>query len=176
MATGASHDALDSSFTRLDLTEHDDYACFLGTHAIGLAALYDYHASFVRETLGMPAVDYPGMLLDDLAEIDITMEALPKIEILGDHEPAGIAYVLSGSRLGLAMIRKQPYWGATHGRASRFMEDESGIATWKAVSTWLKRQPGNGPLAEAASRAAMAAFDTYEKALRLALAQSAVRA
>lgn len=176
MATGASHDALDSSFTRLDLTERDDYACFLGTHAIGLVALYDYHANFVRETLGMPAVDYPGMLLDDLAEIDISMEALPKIEILGDHEPAGIAYVLSGSRLGLAMIRKQPYWGATHGRASRFMEDESGIATWKAVSTWLKQQPGNGPLAEAASRAAMAAFDTYEKALRLALAQSAVRA
>lgn len=161
MATGPAHSVLDSSFGSLDLDDRDDYARFLLAHAIGLMPLFGIYRDFVTRELAVPSPDFPGMLAADLADLGMTVPNIPNVCVDDGLSAPGIAYVVSGSRLGLTMIRRDGYWGRTHGQPSRYMEDDSGLQVWKSLVAWMKRTAASPEEEQRAAQAALAAFDVF---------------
>ena len=168
-ATRKSHATLDAAFGSLDLLRKEDYARFLRGHAIGMASLFVPFRRFVESDLGMNCPDYLAMLATDLSALG-PADDRASLEPAGAVTPAAAGYVVAGSRLGLAMIRKQSYWGRDHGSPSAYMEDDLGLAIWKEAATVLKARPADTSHAE--PRAAVVAFDTF----RAAFAASALTA
>lgn len=163
-ATSASHDRLDTAFGSLDLSERADYARFLAGHAIGMSALFPAFRTFVERDLGTPCPDYPAMLSSDLATLGIDAGDLPNVAVSDGLTPLATAYVLAGSRLGLAMIRRNGYWGKAQGHPSAYMEDERGQAIWKDVVARLKQSQLTEGDAAPERAGAIAAFDTFSEA------------
>ncbi|HKX78488.1 MAG TPA: biliverdin-producing heme oxygenase [Novosphingobium sp.] len=163
-ATGPSHQRLDASFGSLALTDRADYARFLAAHFIGLASLMPLVQDFAERELAFTAPDMLSMLRQDLAELGPKAEDLPRMKAPPDLAPLGVTYVVAGSRLGLAMIRKQDYWGRGQGLASRYMEDEQGLALWRVLAVWLRTRAA--PAADAARhcQSAITAFDLFGRA------------
>lgn len=163
-ATSASHALLDAAFGSLKMDDRADYARFLSGHAIGLAPLFNSFRVFVEQDLGTACPDYPEMLRQDLAALGIDRAQLPQVAAAGTLTPAATGYVMAGSRLGLAMIRRQGYWGAAHGHPSAYMEDERGLAIWKQAAGVLKQRELDDAQALAEREAAVAAFETFRAA------------
>jgi heme oxygenase (biliverdin-IX-beta and delta-forming) len=163
-ATRASHEKLDAAFGSLQMAQRDDYVRFLSGHAIGLAPMFAAFCSFVEKDLGLACPDYPAMLRDDLAKLDINADALPRVPVQGDLSPAAIGYVVSGSRLGLTVIGRAGYWGRENGLPSSYMEDTQGLTVWKATAAHLKQQELSDEAAAPERAAAIAAFDTFRAA------------
>lgn len=163
-ATKASHETLDAAFGALDLSLRQDYVRFLGGHAIGMAPLFASFRSFVEGELGLHCPDYPAMLQADLAALDVDASTLATIEAASPLTPAGTGYVISGSRLGLAMIARKGYWGREHGLPSAYMDDQQGLAIWKQAAAHLKQDAPDEADAAHERDAAVAAFDTFRAA------------
>ncbi|WP_156840215.1 biliverdin-producing heme oxygenase [Novosphingobium aquimarinum] len=161
IATGPAHSALDKSFGSLDLDDRGDYARFLLAHAIGLMPLFSTYREFVTQELRMPTPDFTGMLAADLGDLGLETPSIPEVSLDDDLSAPGIAYVVSGSRLGLTMIRRNGYWGRAHGQPSRYMEDDSGLEVWKSLVGWMKQKAASEQDEERASRAALTAFDVF---------------
>jgi heme oxygenase len=163
-ATRASHETLDAAFGSLNLAARDDYVRFLSGHAIGLASLARAFRRFVEDELDLACPDYVTMLREDLAQLGVDADALPQRAAAAEISPAAAGYVISGSRLGLAMLSGQGYWGRDNGVPSAYMEDTQGLTVWKAAVAHLKdAQPGDQDAARE-RRAAVAAFDTFRNA------------
>lgn len=173
-ATAASHETLDGAFGSLDLRLRSDYVRFLSGHAIGMTPLYASFRSFVTDELGMACPDFPAMLQSDLAGLGVDVAELPAIAPASELTAQGSGYVIAGSRLGLAMIRKAGYWGRDHALPSAYMEDDAGLAIWKATAAHLKRTVTDEPEAHRQSMAAVAAFETFRAAFT-ATAAAAVK-
>jgi heme oxygenase len=163
-ATAASHATLDSAFGSLDLAERADYARFLCGHAIGIAPLFGSFRAFVEGDLGLDCPDYPAMLRTDLAALGIDAAGLPSLGTPTELTPSATGYVIAGSRLGLAMIRKGGYWGRSHALPSAYMEDEAGLAIWKQAAAHLKQDELDSVRAVRECAGAIAAFDTFREA------------
>lgn len=173
-ATQASHELLDAAFGSLDMTERHDYVRFLRGHAVGLAPLFPTFRRFVEDDLGLACPDYSAMLRDDLAKLDVDIDALPRIPAQGDLSPAASGYVVSGSRLGMTVIGRAGYWGRDHGNPSSYMEDTQGLAVWKAAAAHLKQHELSAAEAASERAAAVAAFNTFRAAFE-ATAPATVR-
>jgi len=171
-ATAASHATLDAAFGSLDLSDRDDYIRFLRGHAMGLAPLFDDFRSFVEGDLGLPCPDYPRMLAADLHALGEGPGGL-SVPAAAQTTPSATGYVIAGSRLGLAMIRKRGYWGHANALPSAYMEDEQGIAIWREAAARLKGLPADATGREA--RAAVAAFDTFRAAFAASAPTAPVR-
>jgi heme oxygenase len=163
-ATAASHETLDSAFGSLDLSARSDYVRFLRGHAIGMAPLHAGFCAFVEGELHGECPDYPAMLRSDLAALGVDNAQLPQVAAPAALSPPATAYVLAGSRLGLAMIRKAGYWGRDHGLPSAYMEDDAGRAIWKDLVARFKAKIPDPAQAARESAAAVAAFDTFREA------------
>ena len=163
-ATKASHETLDAAFGSLDMSDRDDYVRFLSGHSVGLAPMFAAFRSFVEDELGLVCPDYPAMLREDLAQLQVDASALPNVMAQGDLSPAATGYVVSGSRLGLAVIGRSGYWGRDHGVPSSYMEDAQGHAVWKATVASLKQTEMTEDEAAPERAAAVAAFDTFRAA------------
>lgn len=166
-ATHASHESLDGMFGSLDLTNREGFARFLGAHLIGTRALQASFDDFVSSELRLAPPDFAAMLEADLAAMQFDPHTLPAIEPDTAMAPAGIAYVISGSRLGLAMIRKQEYWNKQAGTASRYMEDMTGLAVWRALVGWMNERTPTEAEASAIGASAVYAFDVFREAFML---------
>lgn len=165
--TRASHDRLDAAFGALDLGATEDCVRFLAAHAIALKALDAPFRRFVEEELAMPCPDFPAMLTADLAARGLAMDSLPAARpdtaVYAPCGAAGVAYVIAGSRLGNAVIRAEGYHGRETGLSSRYMEDDTGHAVWKALNTWARARsfgPSEERAVEAAALATFAHFET----------------
>jgi heme oxygenase len=163
-ATAASHETLDGAFGSLDLTERGDYVRFLSGHAIGMAPLFDSFRAFVEDDLQIDCPDFTAMLRTDLAALGVDAGALPSVTPPAALSKSATAYVVAGSRLGLAMIRKAGYWGRSHDLPSAYMEDDAGRAIWKDVVARLKQRIPDQDEAAREGAAAVAAFDTFREA------------
>lgn len=163
-ATAASHEMLDSAFGSLDMSDRNDYARFLSGHAMGLAPLFGHFRSFVEGDLGLECPDYPAMLRADLASLGIDAEDLPVVQQSAALSPTATGYVIAGSRLGLAAISRNGYWGRAHALPSAYMEDARGLAVWKDVAARLKQIVPDEAEAKREGAAAVAAFDTFRAA------------
>jgi len=163
-ATSASHETLDSAFGSLDLSMRADYVRFLAGHAIGMASLFPGFRSFVEGELQRECPDYLAMLHGDLAALGLDSDDLPQVAPPSALSPPATAYVVAGSRLGLAMIRKGGYWGREHGLPSAYMEDDVGRAIWKDLVARFKAEVPDAGTAAREGAAAVAAFDTFREA------------
>jgi heme oxygenase len=112
------------------------------------------------------------MLRKDLAALGVDAGNLPSVSSPSELTPIGAGYVVSGSRLGLTMIRRAGYWGSEHALPSAYMEDEFGLAIWKAASAYLKRDDIDLSAAQRDSTAAVAAFETFRAAFTASAPQA----
>ena len=168
MATGPSHARLDEAFGSLDLANEADLRRFLGAHAMALSPLFSTFHRFVESELALPCPDFPAMLAADLATLGQPVSALIALDIpqavVPEEGAAGVCYVIAGSRLGNAVIRRDGYHGRNSGSPSRYMEDDTGLAVWKALVPWFAKQEFSAVEAAAIEGAALAAFTTFETA------------
>lgn len=163
-ATRASHEDLDAAFGALDLADRGEYGRFLTAHYIAVAPLYPAFRDFCAAELDVAAPDFPGMLRDDLAEIGLDASALPVLAAPVTLDPAEVTYVLAGSRLGIAAIRKHDYWGRSHATACRYMEDTDGLAVWRGLTAWMRGRPCVSPAPEPRGASALTAFALFREA------------
>jgi heme oxygenase len=171
-ATASSHDTLDKAFGSLDLTVHEEYVRFLCGHAIGIRPLFATFRSFVENDLGVACPDYPVMLHDDLAALGVDAADLPAVEVPSTLTPLATGYVVAGSRLGLAVIRKKGYWGQAHALPSAYMEDNAGQAIWKDAVARLKSEVSDKSVLDREGAAAIAAFGTFRDAFAASMTES----
>ena len=168
MATGPSHQRLDAAFGSLDLANKDDLRRFLCAHAMALSPLFSTFHRFVERELALPCPDFPAMLAADLAALGQPVAALTALDIpqaiVPEEGAAGVCYVIAGSRLGNAVIRRDGYDGRDTGRPSRYMEDDTGHEVWKALVPWFAGRPFSAVETAAIEGAALAAFTTFETA------------
>jgi heme oxygenase len=165
-ATSASHASLDSAFGSLDLATKADYVRFLSGHAMGIAPLFASFRSFVEDELHLTCPDYPAMLHDDLAALGTDAVQLPRVSPSAALTPSAVGYVIAGSRLGLAAIRRHGYWGRVHDLPSAYMEDDLGLTIWKETAAKLKHIVPDETDAAHEAAAAVAAFDTFSDAFK----------
>lgn len=163
-ATKASHETLDAAFGSLDLSTREDYVRFLRGHAMGTAPLFASFRTFCEDVLGTPCPDYPAMLRADLAALDVSTDDFAAVPPPGAMSPSATGYVISGSRLGLAMIARKGYWGQANGLPSAYMDDQSGLAIWKEAVARLKQDVPEEAEAVREREAAVAVFDTFRAA------------
>jgi heme oxygenase len=182
-ATAAAHERLDAGFSGLALATREGYARFLRAHALGMAPLFAPFRAFLEDELRLPCPDYPTLLAADLAALgEPSVSTGSAAESVTDLDPtleapgagAGVAYVVCGSRLGLAVIRQRGTWGETHGIATRYIADMQGHAAWKALVPRLRATQSSDPATNAESRAARAAalfsFNTFARAFAVSAA------
>lgn len=171
-ATGPSHEALDAAFGSLALDTRAGLTRFLAAHAAGLAPVFPAFRDYLEGTLGIACPDYPAMLRADLEALDADPGACPQTlaplsaPVLpeGPGADAGIAYVVCGSRLGLAVIRQRGYWGEAQGFRSAYMTDGRGHEAWKALVPVLRTRDRAPAEVEAARAGALATFDLFARA------------
>lgn len=107
--TRAAHEALDAHFAALDLSDRGDYATFLLAHA---AAFLPVEAALTEAGAARLFPEWREMvrgawLVEDLAAMGLSIPDTVAPPLLPDDAAiCGAAYVLEGSRLGAAVLRK----------------------------------------------------------------------
>lgn len=137
-ATREAHDRVDARYSSLNLSDRDDYATFLALHAAAFIPAEEAltragAADFIPDWTGMRRAD---ALMADLA--DLGLIATPSDRpIAYDGTPAilGGAYVLEGSRLGGAMLRRQ----VGDGLPRRFLDSVQPPGRWRAFVADIDR-------------------------------------
>lgn len=107
--TAAEHDRVDRLFSRFDLGRMEDYRLFLSAQAaahLPVEAALDA-ASAERVMADWPARRRAHLLLADLQQLALPRpEPVEAPELVGDAAIIGAIYVLEGSRLGGAMLKR----------------------------------------------------------------------
>lgn len=165
--TRDAHDIVDAAFGALNLADRDDYRRFLAAHFMATAPLQPILGQFCEQQLGRPAPDFLGQLRSDLVALDIDANGLPALDQPGDLDPRAVAYVMAGSRLGLSMLRRQPYWGKGDENSSSYMEDGEGIMLWRALLDWFAGQQADQAEVETVCAAARRCFVVFETAFAM---------
>jgi heme oxygenase len=152
--TAQDHERLDQLLGACDLSTRDGLTHFLMAHACGMASVAPVAARFVAQHLGQTMPDVCAMIAEDLA--DLGAPDVPLGDAMPDGGGAGAAYVLIGSRMGVAALRSRGVWSPG---SSRYMEDRSLLALWPPMLAWLRDAPADDADALATARASFAAFE-----------------
>jgi|SRR5579863_8541614 len=148
-ATAPLHGEIDALFGAFDLGRRDGLTRFLMAQAIGMAACQPHTQRFGQAKLGCSPPDYGEVLKADLAALGVHGEQLPRLSLPGNFESdwfendwagAGIFYVVAGSRMGAAVLRKRATaltpGGPAHSVCGYFAVGE-GPAMWRLFREWL---------------------------------------
>jgi heme oxygenase len=162
-ATRREHGAVDAAFSRFDLSRAGEYAAFLSRQA---AAHLPTERALDQAGAGTILPDWAarrraGLLEADLAELGVARPA-PIAPPVFDTEAAllGGLYVLEGSRLGAAVLRRR----LAAETPARFLAAASPQGAWPGLLTLLEeRLSREGELDEAVG-AARAVFRCFELA------------
>ncbi len=160
-ATRDAHDRVDARFAALDLADRADYADFLTAQARAYLpleeALTDAGAANLIED--WVATRRGALLLADLADLGIDRpETFAPPPLGNDAEMVGALYVLEGSRLGGAMLRKS----VPDSLPARFLSARTPGGHWKRVIATLERNLYSDARIEAATNGAIRAFALFE--------------
>lgn len=163
-ATRSAHDALDRLFSRLDLSERDEYASFLTAHA---AAFLPVEDALTKGGIERILPRWPDMRRGRQLRADIDALGLkmpppvtpPALE--SDAAMLGAAYVLEGSRLGGKLIGP----GVGAGFPASFLTHK-GPMRWAEFVAVLDRELLLPDDLQLASTAAIATFGSFSDAAR----------
>jgi heme oxygenase len=131
-ATAANHERVDRLFSQLDLGLDAAYLLFLTAQAAAHLPIED-----AMEAAGVSAliVDWPDrrrsdLLLADLAELGVEPpSAVPAPTLAGEPAILGAAYVLEGSRLGGAFLKR----GLKPHAPRRFLAAAQSPGAWRKL-------------------------------------------
>jgi heme oxygenase len=162
-ATRNDHALLDRMLLRLNLSLADDYRLFLSFHIAALPALRRYWRPEDRE-------DFEAMIrclqFDLGAMADPTQLPIPCSEVPADSHGIGIAYVIRGSRLGAAALRRS----IPDSFQTSYL-DFSPAVSWPQFLAQLECIAENPNAIDKAILAARCAFDSFATEFHLGLAQ-----
>lgn len=159
-ATGGSHARVDAAFSGFDLSDRAGYGRFLGAQAAAHLAV-----EAALEASGVEAVlpDWPRRRRADLLRGDLAALGLPAppVEALAGFDgPAavlGAVYVLEGSRLGGALLRR-----SVPAELPCAFLGASDPAAWRGLLAQLDAQVTSGNDVERATNAALRVFTLFE--------------
>jgi heme oxygenase len=164
-ATRIHHGRVDQLFGRFDLSELGHYRRFLMIQA---AAFIPTEQALDRDGAGALVADWAqrrrsSLLLADLADLDAEPdESLTPPVFASEAALLGGLYVLEGSRLGAAVLKRSVPQAAP----ARFLGASSAPGAWpQLVALINERLHQPEPLGEATA-AARAIFDIFEQAGR----------
>jgi heme oxygenase len=160
-ATAAEHDRVDALFSRLDLARQGDYRLFLLAQA---AAFLPVEAALEEAGAQGVVPDWAerrrGHLL--ARDLDALGAALPAPEpapaLAGAAEILGAAYVLEGSRLGGAMLRR----GVAADAPQAFLAAPQAKGSWRKLLELLDDRLYETAAIETAAGAARRTFSCFE--------------
>jgi heme oxygenase len=165
-ATLLKHDKLDHELSALRLGERDHYLRFLWVNApvIGLERALE------AAGVGLELPDWPlrtraDALLGDLSALGAATDIEETVD-LDLSEPAtrlGLAYVLEGSRLGAAVLRRAVHASGDERvrTATRFLDHGSGQDLWRIFLARLEAALDDEGQRALAARAANWGFDLF---------------
>lgn len=159
-ATGGSHTRVDAAFSGFDLGDRQGYGRFLSAQA---AAHIAVETALEQSGIASVLADWPGrrradLLRSDLAALGLSVPPLDDLPGF-DGTPAmlGAVYVLEGSRLGGALLRRSvpadlpvTFLGA------------SDPAAWRRLLALLDEQVETDDDVERATNAALRVFTLFE--------------
>ncbi|HEX8534793.1 MAG TPA: biliverdin-producing heme oxygenase [Allosphingosinicella sp.] len=164
-ATSEDHERVDRLFSRFDLGSPDGYRLFLTAQA----------AAHVPIEAALDAAGAEALLPDwrarrrshlieaDLAELGCTLPDPVELPVLADTAAImGALYVLEGSRLGGAVLKREL---APHA-PMRFLAAEQAPGAWRKLLAKLDESLYQPALVEAASQTARLVFRRFEIAAR----------
>jgi heme oxygenase (biliverdin-IX-beta and delta-forming) len=165
-ATADAHGRVDRLFSRFDLSNAAGYGRFLRAQA---AAFLPVEAELDRADVAALIPDWPDrrradQLRADLAALSVTPAEpfSPDLFIQSKAPVLGAAYVLEGSRLGGALLKRS----VAAGLPSQFLDSRQSAGSWrnflKLLDTFLVRQDD----LEAAAEAARQVFTRFEWAAK----------
>lgn len=161
-ATRLAHDRVDSAFGGYDLTDDDDYAAFLLGHA---AAFMPIEEALDRGGAAQFVADWSEsrrsqLLSQDLADLGIDAPCM-----IGPHsfesEAAllGALYVIEGSRLGGAMLRRS----VPADKPSRFLSAVHSQGRWRTFVATLEESLHSNVRLHEATASALQTFALFER-------------
>lgn len=165
LGTRAEHERVDRLFGALDLALPGDYRRFLAAQA---AAFLPVEASLEQAGIAAVVPDWPErrrscFLRDDLAALGAELpapEAVP--ELGGGPEILGALYVLEGSRLGGAALRR----GLPAQAPQSFLNHPQSPGAWRKLLETLDHSVYETATLDAALGAARTVFGCFEAAGR----------
>lgn len=167
--TSAAHERVDALYSRFNLGVPDGYTAFLLAQA---RAFLPVEAALTDAGAGEIIADWAGRLRSptlalDLAALGRALPApLPAPDLSTGAEILGAAYVLEGSRLGGALLRRR----VPADQPLTFMA-ASEPGRWRAFVALLEQRLTGQEAIEQAISAALATFAVFERSATLALAQ-----
>jgi heme oxygenase len=160
-ATADCHKRVDAAFSRFDLSSEDGYRRFLLAQA---EAFLPVEASLDAGHAEAVLPDWPqrrrgDLLRADLAALDVTApEPFPDLPIVSGKAPMlGAIYVLEGSRLGGAVLKK----AVPSHFPRRFLEARQAAGSWRLFLRTLDEfltRPGDLDAAVQAAKEIFARF------------------
>ena len=166
-ATAASHARLDALYSTLDLSQPDDYAHFLLSHAAAFIPVEDALVAGGADALveGWSQRRRGKALRADLSLLALappTPKAAPRFDSAA--AVLGGLYVLEGSRLGGAMLVRT----VAPGLPTAFLSPET-ISSWRAFTRLLDERLAAPRALAQATAAANAVFSVFEHCARATL-------
>lgn len=163
-ATHAAHERLDAHYSRFDLGQADDYGRFLTSHA---AAFLPVETALLEAGAGNMVAGWGGTMRGGalLADLDaMGLRAPPPVASPAfTTEPAllGGLYVLEGSRLGGAMLRRSVAPGLPTGFLT-----PGPAGAWRAFTERLDDRLRDDDDLASATRSAVQVFEIFERSAR----------
>ncbi|HYJ51835.1 MAG TPA: biliverdin-producing heme oxygenase [Allosphingosinicella sp.] len=161
--TADAHRRVDAAFSRFDLTSRAGYTRFLVAQAAGFLP-----AEAALDAAGAQLVlpDWPerrrGLLLEaDLAELSVTAPEpfLPPLILSGNAPVLGAIYVLEGSRLGGALLKRS----VPADFPKRFLDARQLAGSWRKLLASLDDLLTRQDDLDAAIQAANEVFARFEE-------------
>lgn len=167
-ATAADHERVDRLFSGLNLTREADYRLFLTAQAAAhLPTEEAIEAAGARALLAdWPERRRSHLLKADLADLGAQLPSSMEPPALPDAASIfGAIYVLEGSRLGGALLKRE----VPAGLPKRFLNAEQAPGAWRKLLAKLDEFVYAPEHLDAATNAARQVFMRFERAGRLYL-------
>jgi heme oxygenase len=161
-ATSDAHDRVDHAFARYDLNRPGDYADFLTGHA---AAFVPIEAALERGGAVRFLPDWnlsrrAPLLAADLADLGRAPPSpIEQPNYSSDAALLGALYVLEGSRLGGAMLRRT----VPPEQPSRFLSAVHSAGRWRTLVATLDRNLDTSAMLKLATDSALQTFGSFER-------------
>lgn len=162
-STRSAHDRVDSAFGGYDLADPDDYASFLSGHATAFIPVED---ALDRSGAAQFLPDWgesrrASLLSQDLSDLGIDLpERVEEPSFASDAAMLGALYVLEGSRLGGAMLRRS----VPADKPSRFLSAVHLPGRWRTFVATLELSLSTNVRLRDATASALKTFALFERA------------
>jgi heme oxygenase (biliverdin-IX-beta and delta-forming) len=165
-STAEAHERVDSSFSRFDLSDAAGYGRFLRAQAAAFLPVEE-----VLDSAGAADLipDWPqrrraDLLRADLAALSVTLPEpfSPVLFIESKASMLGAAYVVEGSRLGGALLKRS----VPAGLPSQFLDGRQSAGSWRNFLKLLDQFLVRPNDLEAAAEAARQVFTRFELAAK----------